>query len=322
MSLGWYYIHISKPTFIIDIVNIVTTEKEERPSGEESVQDVADSRPLVSHHQTDSNREPTRVEGPLLRSPPASSSENRVPDPSRRTSGDPPVTPPFQPYSRKVNRSASLTTSDQPPSHTADSRPADPMDLRKATIIKVTEQRTAISSVPVILPRKAAIIKVTEHKESYSPGILCRNSIKLDGKENRTWKHPERSTFVKLVTTSPVQNGESALAENSGHELKRPAVRKWSLGLPRKSFPETLRKDHQVECATRWRSTPCLTLIQTPDPHQSPEEVLALNTAAIITNIKLLRQLSKKKPSERGFAPSPQENVGIITPQIINFEHY
>ncbi|CAB1416664.1 unnamed protein product [Pleuronectes platessa] len=50
------------------------------------------------------------------------------------------------------------------------------------------------------------------------------------------------------------------------------------------------------EAAAR-RASPCLTLIQAPDPNsdQSPQEVLALNAAAVIANIKLQRQLSKKK---------------------------
>uniref|UniRef100_A0A1A8CCN2 ALMS motif domain-containing protein n=1 Tax=Nothobranchius kadleci TaxID=1051664 RepID=A0A1A8CCN2_NOTKA len=43
------------------------------------------------------------------------------------------------------------------------------------------------------------------------------------------------------------------------------------------------------------RASPSLTLITAPDPHHSQEEVLAFNAAAIIANIKLQRQLSKKK---------------------------
>ncbi|XP_029312819.1 (E2-independent) E3 ubiquitin-conjugating enzyme FATS [Cottoperca gobio] len=63
------------------------------------------------------------------------------------------------------------------------------------------------------------------------------------------------------------------------------------------------------------RASPSLTLIKDPDPHlhQSQEEVLALNAAAIIANIKLQRQLSKKKtPSgqcEKEAAASPQGNT-------------
>ncbi|XP_028331189.1 (E2-independent) E3 ubiquitin-conjugating enzyme FATS [Gouania willdenowi] len=50
------------------------------------------------------------------------------------------------------------------------------------------------------------------------------------------------------------------------------------------------------------RMSPCLTLIKAPDPNsnQSPEEVLALNAAAIIANIKLQRELSMKKKTPNG----------------------
>lgn len=54
-----------------------------------------------------------------------------------------------------------------------------------------------------------------------------------------------------------------------------------------------------------------------PHSNQSAEEVLALNAAAIIANIKLQRQLSKKKTSngnsEKDTTASPQGNTGIIT---------
>ncbi|XP_061611216.1 (E2-independent) E3 ubiquitin-conjugating enzyme FATS [Phyllopteryx taeniolatus] len=259
--------------------------------------------------------EPPRVEEPLLSSPRATSPEYQVLDPSRGASGGPPVTPPCRPYrrhslqpsriqtasapttlvprnkvgfssitisSRKVGRSASLTASDRPPG-----RGADAMDSRKATIVKVTEQRTTVGPLPVTPRRKVAIIKVTEHKESYSPGTRCTNSYATDGEQNGTRKHPEGPTYVEAVTTDPVQNGEPAPAE----EPKR----KWSLGLPQENLRATPKSDHREPFAARWSSTPCLTLIQTPDPQQSPEEVLARNAAAIIANIKLQRQLSKKK---------------------------
>ncbi|XP_056286693.1 (E2-independent) E3 ubiquitin-conjugating enzyme FATS [Pseudoliparis swirei] len=63
------------------------------------------------------------------------------------------------------------------------------------------------------------------------------------------------------------------------------------------------------------RSSSCLTLIKTPDPNLdlSEEEVLALNAAAIIANIKLQRQVSKKKTpnsrSEKDSAASPHGNT-------------
>lgn len=57
--------------------------------------------------------------------------------------------------------------------------------------------------------------------------------------------------------------------------------------------------------------------------------MLALNAAAIIANIKLQRQLSKKKTpnvtSEKDSTASPQGNTGIITLSLIcnhNFSPY
>ncbi|XP_051926750.1 (E2-independent) E3 ubiquitin-conjugating enzyme FATS isoform X2 [Hippocampus zosterae] len=267
----------------------------------------------------DSHGKPTGVEEPPICRPLTTSPQSKVPDPSRGASGAPYRRHSLQPQhiqttstpatliprtkvgfssiticSRKVSRSASLTASDGP--QTADPQPADPMDRRKATIVKVTEQRTTVSSAPAFLRRKPAIIKVIEHKESYGPGTPSGNR-----EENQTWRQPESPTGVEAGTTSPVQNGEPTPAEFTAQEPEGPAVRKWSLGLPQ----ETPKKAHREAFAARWSSTPCLTLIQTPEPHQSPEEVLALNAAAIIANIKLQRQLSQKKPAARDSEGDP-----------------
>uniref|UniRef100_A0A3Q3SSK1 Chromosome 19 C10orf90 homolog n=2 Tax=Mastacembelus armatus TaxID=205130 RepID=A0A3Q3SSK1_9TELE len=115
--------------------------------------------------------------------------------------------------------------------------------------------------------------------------------------------------------------------EPSKENMTRAVAREWSFALPEETSINPVNSDtsfispgaavkeagHVVadnfkpnrgeeerlpppEVATR-RASPCLTLIQAPDPHshQTPEEVLALNAAAIIANIKLQRQLSKKK---------------------------
>lgn len=59
-----------------------------------------------------------------------------------------------------------------------------------------------------------------------------------------------------------------------------------------------------------------------PNSLQSQEEVLALNAAAVIANIKLQRQLSKEKTpngkSEKDSAPSPPGNTGIISSLILS----
>uniref|UniRef100_A0AAV2LJH6 ALMS motif domain-containing protein n=1 Tax=Knipowitschia caucasica TaxID=637954 RepID=A0AAV2LJH6_KNICA len=68
----------------------------------------------------------------------------------------------------------------------------------------------------------------------------------------------------------------------------------------------------------RETAVPTLKLIKSPDPDQTPEDVLALNAAAIIANIKLQRKLSKKKTpsgkSENGSSPSPQDHCAVEDP--------
>ncbi|KAM6963951.1 (E2-independent) E3 ubiquitin-conjugating enzyme FATS isoform 1-T2 [Tautogolabrus adspersus] len=127
----------------------------------------------------------------------------------------------------------------------------------------------------------------------------------------------------------------------SKDDVTQPVARKLSFGLPQetkinpansdsprtavketgqlqaKTFePNGNEKDDRLppENAVR-RASPCLTLIKAPDPDsdQSPEEVLALNAAAIIANIKLQRQLSRKKTpngnTEKDSTTSPQGNM-------------
>ncbi|XP_049419990.1 (E2-independent) E3 ubiquitin-conjugating enzyme FATS [Epinephelus fuscoguttatus] len=132
--------------------------------------------------------------------------------------------------------------------------------------------------------------------------------------------------------------------EPSKENVTQPAARKWSFGLPQETNINPVNFDSSFissqtavkeagqraadtlkpnggqkerlppEIAVR-RAPPCLTLIKAPDPHshQSQEEVLALNAAAIIANIKLQRQLSKKKTpngnSEEDSAASPRGNT-------------
>ncbi|XP_028286822.1 (E2-independent) E3 ubiquitin-conjugating enzyme FATS [Parambassis ranga] len=132
--------------------------------------------------------------------------------------------------------------------------------------------------------------------------------------------------------------------EPSKESVIQLAARKWSCGLPQETNINPVNSDsgfiragkavkeagHQVadtikanrgegermlqkEDSTRMVSP--LTLIKDTDPHchQSPEEVLAINAAAIIANIKLQSQLSKKKTpsgdSEKDSTASPQGNT-------------
>ncbi|XP_029934204.1 (E2-independent) E3 ubiquitin-conjugating enzyme FATS [Myripristis murdjan] len=134
--------------------------------------------------------------------------------------------------------------------------------------------------------------------------------------------------------------------EPSKETMTQPAAtRKWSFGLPQESSVNPVNPDRSFispkspvketgqpvaeslkpngdrrerlpspQDAAK-RPSPSLTLIKAPDPksQQSPEEILALNAAAIIANIKLQRQLSKKKSvngnSEKESTASPQGNI-------------
>ncbi|KAM3591735.1 uncharacterized protein V6R79_006665 [Siganus canaliculatus] len=125
-------------------------------------------------------------------------------------------------------------------------------------------------------------------------------------------------------------------AEPSEENGTRPGARKWSFELPQEtsfssesqtavkvagqpaadtSGPSNGERDRVTSGNGERRASPSLTLIKTPDPHsnQSPEEVLALNAAAIIANIKLQRQHSKKKTpndsSKKDSGASPQGNT-------------
>ncbi|XP_028991391.1 (E2-independent) E3 ubiquitin-conjugating enzyme FATS [Betta splendens] len=100
----------------------------------------------------------------------------------------------------------------------------------------------------------------------------------------------------------------------AGHAAPPPGARKCSLDLPPEPSVSGLtssgagRPVGDNTEAPGSRAPPCLTLIEAPDPRsrQTPEEVLALNAAAIIANIKLQRQLSKKTTQPETERTSPQ----------------
>ncbi|KAL6094845.1 uncharacterized protein ACO6RY_16171 [Pungitius sinensis] len=103
--------------------------------------------------------------------------------------------------------------------------------------------------------------------------------------------------------------------------MTHPDCRKWSFGLPQGANMNSSSKEAGELAADALkpnamrRASSCLTLIKAPDPtsQQSQEEVLALNAAAVIANIKLLRKLSKKKTPNGKFqkdgAASPPEST-------------
>ncbi|KAK1881261.1 (E2-independent) E3 ubiquitin-conjugating enzyme FATS [Dissostichus eleginoides] len=274
--------------------------------------------------------------------------------------------------SRKVCRSSSLpgrnpfSNSPSPPlAH----QPMDPNSRqvtvqRKATIVKVTEQRMTSGPVmnaksttsptshaldTVVHRRKATIIKVTEHRESYSPakagagtprhaeyrhsyteGVYNEDSMWSEGNHSQhTSYHPVEST--KSPNSAVETNTSNLNAEQNGGTLHRSSLKLFFSSPPAIAAPECLQRPSSANEAPdapnggqkeRWppenserRASSSLTLIQVPDPssNQSQEEVLALNAAAIIANIKLQRQLSKKKtPSDscdKVSAASPQGNT-------------
>lgn len=159
--------------------------------------------------------------------------------------------------SRKVSRSASLPGSDtrnqSPQSSESPSPPLarQSMDAtsrqvtvqRKATIVKVTEQRMMSSTVPstkragppptshaldtVVHRRKATIIKVTEHRESYSPAKVgsgtrhpeYRHSY-TEGvyKENSMWSegnHSQHKAAPSHRHLDSTKRPNSAVASNT-----------------------------------------------------------------------------------------------------------
>ncbi|KAM9425828.1 (E2-independent) E3 ubiquitin-conjugating enzyme FATS [Pholidichthys leucotaenia] len=133
-------------------------------------------------------------------------------------------------------------------------------------------------------------------------------------------------------------------SEPSKKKVTQPAARKWCFGPPQETNLNPMNSDNSLISPGKavkeagqpvadtlkpkggveerlgppeepmQQESPSLTLISAPDAHshQSPEEVLALNAAAIIANIKLQRQLSKKKTPnsnpEKDSTASPQGN--------------
>ncbi|KAJ0060437.1 hypothetical protein NL108_011526 [Boleophthalmus pectinirostris] len=279
--------------------------------------------------------------------------------------------------SRKVCRSSSLPPTPSANQESMDSRRI--MVQRKATIVKVTEQRVTTSPIHSVKPglnqtasqnldtvvhrRKATIIKVTEHRETYTPNDSSRTKEHRHSyteglyNENRTWtqenhtipssnpvdsKPIHKSTLNLMImpppaTVAPTANSEitnvtpkrpqrpsscygNVFGNSEGADDKKvqPLTRKLSFDSSQRNGFGNLAKANGVKTSGQSKNTdgemvvPPLTLIKAPDADQTPEDVLALNAAAIIANIKLQRQFSKKKTpngkSENHSAPSPQEN--------------
>ncbi|XP_014883875.1 (E2-independent) E3 ubiquitin-conjugating enzyme FATS isoform X2 [Poecilia latipinna] len=179
--------------------------------------------------------------------------------------------------SRKVSRSASLPGSrsrKSPSPLPPECKPMDPNSQqvrvqRKATIVKVTEQRVISSSAPdssqpgtvpsgntldtVVRRRKATIIKVTEHKESYSPGKI-------------TPRNPE---YRHSYTEGLYKNNGTSSQENHIENSKVPAYHLNSS--PSAAAPNTFSSDGQKN-ETLHRSTLKLFLSNPPAVASPPSE--------------------------------------------------
>ncbi|XP_063748779.1 (E2-independent) E3 ubiquitin-conjugating enzyme FATS [Eleginops maclovinus] len=172
-------------------------------------------------------------------------------------------------------------------------------------------------------------------------GTLHKSTLKLLVSSPPAIAAPEVSPEAVGQRSGRPSRPQSCYGNIFGHTepsediLRKPATRKWSFGIPQQTNIQPVNSDsvfsrpssaHEAADTPnggqkeRWRSenserraSPSLTLIKASDPNsnQSQEEVLALNAAAIIANIKLQTQLSKKKtPScEKGSAVSPQGNT-------------
>lgn len=297
--------------------------------------------------------------------------------------------------SRKVSRSASLPGSAHPgqspsPPPPAANQPMDPNSRqltlkRQATIVKVTEQRTVLSSPgpepgpgagpegssgslsthqatdTVVRRRQATIIKVTERRQSFTPVATAggrkpeyRHSYAGVGHQgdytlHRTSTHPSpdgvltpdkaslHTDSVHRSTLSLTLSGHATVAPPPATAVAPPSLPHMRPGRSARSVrphscygnvsePSKELVTAAPPAARKWsfgeggdpmgplerRASPSLTLIKAPDPHsnQTAEEVLALNAAAVIANIKLQRKLSKKKTPEEDSAPG---NTGITT---------
>ncbi|XP_015231375.1 PREDICTED: centrosomal protein C10orf90 homolog isoform X1 [Cyprinodon variegatus] len=151
---------------------------------------------------------------------------------------------------------------------------------------------------------------------SYGSLIVHSDQSKESDEQSSYWRQSSRPS----QETSPNHMHFNHLPISSGKSVKE-------AGQPMAADTLTPNRDEIDSTPSadgRRRASPSLTLIKAPDPdsHQSQEEVLALNAAAIIANIKLQRQLSQKKKtprgSERGSPASPQGNAVMDEGKYIN----
>ncbi|XP_033963351.1 (E2-independent) E3 ubiquitin-conjugating enzyme FATS [Pseudochaenichthys georgianus] len=192
-------------------------------------------------------------------------------------------------------------------------------------------------------PNSAVETNTSNLNAEQNGGTLHRSSLKLFFSKPPAIAAPEVSPEAVGQRSGRPSRPLSCYSNMFGHTepsediLRQPAIRKWSFGLPQETNINPVNSDSVFSRPSsaneapdapnggqkeRWptenserRASPSLTLIQAPDPgsNQTQEKVLAVNAAAIIANIKLQRQLSKKKPPsdscEKVSAASPQGNT-------------
>ncbi|XP_053720210.1 uncharacterized protein LOC128758239 [Synchiropus splendidus] len=198
--------------------------------------------------------------------------------------------------------------------------------------------------------------KSSDSVAPYSPGLV-KNSDRLHTSTISVFVNnpPAIAAPVREVTPSPMRSARPAscygsVLEPQTEHGKHPLVRKWSFEAPEvTSNPEnpgrnfvkseaspvvvdgtsTYQRDKpflpQTDDVLK-RSSPNLTPVKVSDPQtpQSPEDILALNAAAVIASIKQLSSQRKKTnliSSERDSNASPRGNIGIIAPTFPQKSH-
>ncbi|XP_038592614.1 (E2-independent) E3 ubiquitin-conjugating enzyme FATS [Micropterus salmoides] len=172
-----------------------------------------------------------------------------------------------------------------------------------------------VSTSPTVAPTPSEVSPKAVGQRSDRPHrpLSCYGNV--FGHTEQSKENVTQPSARKLSFGLPQETNINPVNSNSSFISPRPAVKKAGQQVADTLMPNGGGKERlPPENAVR-RASSCLTLIKAPDPHshQSPEEVLALNAAAIIANIKLQRQLSKKKTtngnSEKHSTASPQGNT-------------
>uniref|UniRef100_A0AAV2LF58 ALMS motif domain-containing protein n=1 Tax=Knipowitschia caucasica TaxID=637954 RepID=A0AAV2LF58_KNICA len=167
--------------------------------------------------------------------------------------------------------------------------------------------------------------------------LPIRKKVTMVGEQGRGSHPSTQQVKLKPPITPTVMNTTSSSAKSPEGEEQRsqgkangglrtawknqdPAINKQG---PERHFPAVTGGDGPVSWQSLkrgWRLNRVLALPGSSpnNPDQTPEDVLALNAAAIIANIKLQRKLSKKKTpsgkSENGSSPSPQDHCAVEDP--------